>query len=99
MAEAMQYLHRKKITHRDLKSANMLVNLAQIPEIAEAGYLNLKVADVGTSKRLNATSTSSPQTVTGTTALRTPDRSAVNLRRIPGQRNITLSNQMYTAML
>jgi serine/threonine protein kinase len=73
MAEAMQYLHRKKITHRDLKSANMLINPAQIPEIAEAGYLDLKVADFGTSKRLNATSTSSQQTVTGTTAWRAPE--------------------------
>jgi len=32
IAEAMQYLHRKKITHRELKSANMLINPAQIPE-------------------------------------------------------------------
>jgi serine/threonine protein kinase len=48
IAEAMQYLHRKKITHRDLKSANMLINLAQIPEIAEAGYIDVKLADSGT---------------------------------------------------
>jgi serine/threonine protein kinase len=32
IAEAMQYLHRKKITHRELKSANTLINPAQIPE-------------------------------------------------------------------
>jgi hypothetical protein len=73
IAEAMQYLHRKKITHRDLKSANMLINLAQIPEIAEAGYMDVKVADFGTSKILNATSTFSPQTVTGTTGWMAPE--------------------------
>jgi hypothetical protein len=63
MAEAMQYLHRKKITHRDLKSANMLINPAQIPEIAEAGYMDVKLADFGTSKILTATTTISPQTL------------------------------------
>ncbi|CAM6068607.1 unnamed protein product [Sphagnum tenellum] len=62
MAEAMQYLHRKKITHRDLKSKNMLINPAQIPEIAEAGYMDVKLADFGTSKIVNATTTISPQT-------------------------------------
>jgi serine/threonine protein kinase len=63
IAEAMQYLHRKKITHRDLKSLNMLINTAQIPEIAEAGYVDVKVADFGTSKILTATTTISPQTL------------------------------------
>jgi serine/threonine protein kinase len=63
MAEAMQYLHRKKITHRDLKSPNMLINPAQIPEIAEAGYVDVKVADFGISKIINNTSTFSPQTL------------------------------------
>jgi hypothetical protein len=63
IAEAMQYLHRKKITHRDLKSANILINLAQIPEIAESGYMDVKVADFGTSKIINATSTFSPPTL------------------------------------
>jgi serine/threonine protein kinase len=73
IAEAMQYLHRKKITHRDLKSKNMLINPAQIPEIAEAGYMDVKVADFGTSKIINATSTFSPETVTGTRAWMAPE--------------------------
>jgi serine/threonine protein kinase len=63
MAEAMQYLHTKKITHRDLKCANMLINPAQIPEIAEAGYMDVKLADFGTSKIVTATTTISPQTL------------------------------------
>jgi hypothetical protein len=73
MAEAMQYLHRKKITHRDLKSANMLINPAQIREVAEAGYMDVKVADFGISKIINATSTSSPQTEVGTTRWMAPE--------------------------
>jgi len=74
MAEAMQYLHRKKITHRDLKSKNMLINPAQIPEIAEAGYMDVKVADFGISKIINATTTISPQTLMiGTTRWMAPE--------------------------
>jgi len=73
IAEAMQYLHRKKITHRDLKSSNMLINPAQIPEIAEAGYMDVKVADFGTSKIVNATNTISPQTRVGTSRWMAPE--------------------------
>jgi serine/threonine protein kinase len=74
MAEAMQYLHRKKITHRDLKSLNMLINPAQIPEIAEAGYMDVKLADFGTSKIVTATTTISPQTLDiGTRAWMAPE--------------------------
>jgi serine/threonine protein kinase len=74
IAEAMQYLQRKNITHRDLKSANMLINPAQIPEIAKAGYIDVKVADFGTSKIVNATTTISPQTLMiGTTRWMAPE--------------------------
>jgi len=74
MAEAMEYLHRKKITHRDFKSANVLINPAQIPEIAEAGFVDVKVADFGTSKVIKATTTNSPQTLRiGTTAYMAPE--------------------------
>ncbi|KAH9572250.1 hypothetical protein CY35_02G137500 [Sphagnum magellanicum] len=89
MAEAMQYLHRKKITHRDLKSLNMLINRAQIPEIEKAGYMDVKVADFGVSKILNATSTFSPQTVTGTRAWMAPEvmfereEDSSNMKRYP----------------
>jgi serine/threonine protein kinase len=74
IAEAMEYLHRKKITHRDLKSSNILINPAQIPEIAKAGYMDVKVADFGISKILNATTTISPQTLMqGTTGWMAPE--------------------------
>jgi len=73
IAEAMQYLHRKKITHRDLKSLNMLINPAQIPEIVEAGYMDVKVADFGISKIIDATSTFSPLSRVGTTRWMAPE--------------------------
>jgi serine/threonine protein kinase len=74
IAEAMQYLHRKKITHRDLKSRNMLINPAQIPELAKAGYMDVKVADFGVSKIVNGTTTISPQTLMiGTTGWMAPE--------------------------
>jgi len=73
MAEAMQYLHTKKITHRDLKSLNMLINPAQIPEIAKAGYMDVKLADFGTSKIVTATTTISPQTMVGTLLWMAPE--------------------------
>jgi serine/threonine protein kinase len=84
MAEAMQYLHRKKITHRDLKSANILINPAQIPELAKAGYMDIKVADFGISKIINATSTFTPHTTIGTTRWM-HQSSCLNLRRIPAK--------------
>jgi serine/threonine protein kinase len=37
VAEAMHYLHQKRITHRDLNCANILINPAQIPEMAKGG--------------------------------------------------------------
>jgi hypothetical protein len=74
IAEGMQYLHRKKITHRDLKASNTLINPQQIPEIAEAGYMDAKVADFGTSKIVHNTTTISPQTLRiGTTQWMAPE--------------------------
>jgi len=84
MAEAMQYLHPKKITQRDLKSRNMLINPAQIPEIAKAGYMDVKVADFGTSKIVNATSTFSPRLGQGHEH-GWHQRSCLNLKRIPSK--------------
>ncbi|CAM6071445.1 unnamed protein product [Sphagnum tenellum] len=45
IAEGMEYLYRKGIVHRDLKSTNILVNPVSIPEMADAGYVQAKVAD------------------------------------------------------
>ncbi len=70
----MKYLSWQKITHRDLKSANMLINPAQIPEIAKAAFMDVKVSDFGISKIINTTTTISPQTlVIGTTGWMAPE--------------------------
>jgi serine/threonine protein kinase len=45
IAEGMEYLHRKGIAHRDLKPTNILVNALSIPEMVDAGYVQVKVAD------------------------------------------------------
>ncbi|CAK9201132.1 unnamed protein product [Sphagnum troendelagicum] len=44
IAEGMEYLHRKGIVLRDLKSTNILVNAVSIPEMVDAGYVQVKVA-------------------------------------------------------
>ncbi|CAM6045642.1 unnamed protein product [Sphagnum compactum] len=44
IAEGMEYLHRKGIVHRDLKSRDILVNPVSIPEMVDAGYVQVKVA-------------------------------------------------------
>jgi serine/threonine protein kinase len=59
VANAMRYLHNKKIVHRDLKTSNILVE--PITGCFE-GYLHVKLADFGTAKPYNKTETFSKQT-------------------------------------
>jgi serine/threonine protein kinase len=52
----------------------MLINPAQIPEIAKAAYMDVKVSDFGISKIINATTTISPRTLMiGTTGWMAPE--------------------------
>ena len=46
IAEGMQYLHAKKVAHRELNSSNILVNPVKLPELAAEGYVHAKVADL-----------------------------------------------------
>jgi hypothetical protein len=73
VAEAMLYLHTKKIVHRDLKAANILINHARIEEMEKAGYVQAKVADLGESKIKLSGATYSRQTQAGTTRWMAPE--------------------------
>ncbi len=71
VANAMRYLHNRKIVHRDLKTSNILVQ--PIMECSE-GYLHVKLADFGIAKTYNMTETSSTQTsCQGTPAYAAPE--------------------------
>jgi serine/threonine protein kinase len=48
IGEGMEYLHRRRIAHRDFKSTNILVNVVSIPEMVDAGYVQVKVTDFST---------------------------------------------------
>ncbi len=73
VAEAMLYLHTKKIVHRDMKAANILINHAKIEEMEKAGYVQAKVADLGESKIKLSVATYSRQTLAGTTRWMAPE--------------------------
>jgi hypothetical protein len=71
VANAMRYLHDRRIVHRDLKTSNILVE--PIMECYE-GYLHVKLADFGIAKTYNMTETSSTQTPgQGTPAYAAPE--------------------------
>jgi serine/threonine protein kinase len=71
VANAMRYLHNRRIVHRDLKTSNILVQ--PIMEFSE-GYLHVKLADFGIAKTYNMTETSSTQTPgQGTPAYAAPE--------------------------
>jgi serine/threonine protein kinase len=71
IAEGMQYLHDKRIVHRDLKSFNILVDPVDCPG---KGYLRVKVADFGLAKIKAASATYSSQSKNvGTTRWMAPE--------------------------
>jgi serine/threonine protein kinase len=74
IAEGIQYLHEKRVAHRDLKSMNILINPLKILGMENAGYVQVKVTDFGLSKIKEASATYSMQTAnTGTTRWMAPE--------------------------
>ena len=49
MLSAVVYCHQNNIVHRDLKPENILI------KVNEGGQLEVKIADLGTSKKLDLT--------------------------------------------
>ncbi|KAG0612755.1 hypothetical protein M758_6G049300 [Ceratodon purpureus] len=73
VAEGMLFLHGKKIVHRDLKSANILVKQMKARGV-EVKYLQAKVADFGLSRTKERSRTYSNQTPNqGTTRWMPPE--------------------------
>lgn len=74
IAEGMQYLHEKRVAHRDLKSVTILINPVQILGMENAGYAQVKLADFGLSKIKEGSATYSIQTANrGTTRWMAPE--------------------------
>ncbi|KAH8948049.1 hypothetical protein BDL97_11G076000 [Sphagnum fallax] len=74
VARGLKYMHEQRVGHRDIKSSNILVNPTSVPELAEMGYIDVKVADFGLAKAKLKSSTATKQTKDiGTTPYRAPE--------------------------
>jgi ribosomal protein S24E len=62
VARGLKYMHEQRVGHRDIKSSNILVNPTSVPELAEMGYIDVKVADFGFAKAKLMSSTATKQT-------------------------------------
>ncbi|CAK9197202.1 unnamed protein product [Sphagnum jensenii] len=62
VARGLKYMHEQQVGHRDIKSSNILVNPTSVPELAEMGYIDVKVADFGFAKAKLMSSTATKQT-------------------------------------
>ncbi|KAG0582667.1 hypothetical protein KC19_3G076400 [Ceratodon purpureus] len=76
VAQAMRQVHEKRLTHRDLKTSNILVKPMgeEYLELHTEGYLEVKLADFGSSKAYTNSSISGDLTRnTGTTLYGAPE--------------------------
>jgi hypothetical protein len=75
VARGLKYMHEQRVGHRDIKSSNILVNPTSVQELAEMGYIDVKVADFGFAKAKLMSSTATNQSIdnVGTTPYRAPE--------------------------
>ncbi|CAK9232726.1 unnamed protein product [Sphagnum troendelagicum] len=73
IADGMKYLHQRRITHGNLKSSNILIHRVESSEMAEAGYLRVKLADFGLAKTMATSANFSSPLSAGTGFWRAPE--------------------------
>ncbi len=76
MARALKYMHGKGVAHLDIKPSNTLATPASVPELADQGYVDVKLVDFGEAKPLSTLSSSTCTMHTaniGTTQYRAPE--------------------------
>ncbi len=76
MARALKYMHGKGVAHLDIKPSNILATRASVAELADLGYVDVKLADFGEAQPLSrlGSSTCTMHTANvGTTQYRAPE--------------------------
>jgi serine/threonine protein kinase len=76
MARALKYMHGKGVAHLDIKPSNTLATPASVPELADQGYVDVKLVDFGEAKPFSTLSSSTCTMHTaniGTTQYRAPE--------------------------
>jgi serine/threonine protein kinase len=76
MARALNYMHGKRVAHLDVKPSNILATPASVPELADLGYVDVKLVDFGESQPLSRLGSSTCRMHTanvGTTQYRAPE--------------------------
>jgi serine/threonine protein kinase len=71
IAEAMNYLHEKRVMHRDLKASNVLINVVEVPD-GQLSSVQVKLTDFGESK-LKVNDSGYTTLMVGTTRWRAPE--------------------------
>jgi hypothetical protein len=86
IASGMEYLHGKKVVHRDLKPQNILVSPFTSPELLTAdGYAKLKLCDFGLAKSIVTSQTEQQSKVCGTRFWMAPEASPRGDGLVPPQ--------------
>ncbi|KAH8960696.1 hypothetical protein BDL97_05G009900 [Sphagnum fallax] len=73
VARGLKYMHEMHLAHRDIKPSNILVTPTPVLELANKGYVDVKLADFGQAKaKLMSSSTLQTPNI-GTTQYRAPE--------------------------